>query len=67
MPVESPICVPLRPVLHDLSVEQQLRIKELDNGLTLTVLATNDATLKGAVVLLERLILAHDEPLGSCD
>jgi hypothetical protein len=29
--------------------------------------ATNDAILKSHVAILERVILAHDEPLGSCD
>lgn len=67
LPVESPICVPHRPVLVDLSVAEQLSIREETGVATLLTIATNDATLKSRVRLLEGLIEAHDSPLGSCD
>jgi len=67
-PVETPICVPLREfVLQPLTVAEQLAIKRLDGGVTLRKIATNDAKLKVQIVILERVIDAHDESLGSCD
>jgi len=66
MPLEAPLCVPLRPVLQDISVEDQRAMKQASpEGFAKT--ATNDATLKAHVNVLERTIQAHDEPLGSCD
>jgi hypothetical protein len=67
LPIESPICVPSRPILQDLSVEQQLKMRDVDNGELLLVVSTNDATLKSHVKVLEGLIQIHDEPLGGCD
>ena len=65
--MEAPICLPTRDfVLGDISVEEQLAIREIDPNLLLRV-GTNDAMLKNHLVLLEDLIEAHDEPLGSCD
>jgi len=66
LPPEPPLCVPLRPVLQDISVEDQLAIRRIDPDL-LSRVATNDTTLKSHIVVLERVIYAHDEPLGSCD
>jgi hypothetical protein len=66
LPVEGPICLPYRPVLTDISVEDQRWLKK-ENSSMLETISLNDAALKSHVVLLERLIDAHDEPLGSCD
>ena len=67
LPIESPICVPEREfVLADISVQDQLSIREISDDLLLRI-AQNDATLKNHVSLLEKLIEAHDEPLGDCE
>jgi hypothetical protein len=66
IPVEGPICLPERPVLENISIEDQ-RWLHAERPLLLQQIGTNDATLKSTVRLLEGLILAHDEPLGSCD
>ena len=66
IPVEAPICVPLRPVLEDVSVSSQERLLIAD-AQALTSLAHNDAKLKSHVRLLEGVIELHDEPLGSCE
>jgi hypothetical protein len=67
MPVEPPLCVPIRDfVLEPLSVEQQLAIKRLSPSL-LGQVAGNDVSLKGHIRLLEAVIRAHDEPLDNCD
>lgn len=69
IPLESPICTPLRPVLVDLSIVDQLAIREnVPQGQdVLLTISTNDLELKSHVRLLEGLIDAHDEPLSGCD
>jgi hypothetical protein len=67
LPPEGPICVPERPVLENISVQEQLDIRDNVSEDLLRRIGTNDTTLKGHIRLLERMILAHDEPLGSCD
>ena len=66
IPVESPLCVPERPVLVDVSVSDQLAMKEA-SPTGFASMATNDLELKAHVRVLERTIHAHDEPLGDCD
>lgn len=67
LPVEPPICVPLRDfVLQPPTVAEQLAIKRLDGGNLLGKIASNDARLKSHVRVLEGVILAHDAPLGDC-
>ncbi len=66
LPLEAPLCVPLRPLLVDIAVEDQLSMRNASPK-GFEEVATNDATLKSHVVVLERVIQAHDEPLGSCD
>lgn len=65
--VESPICVPLRPVLVPISAEDQLAIREEVGRDVLEAISTNDLKLKSSVRLLEGLIAAHDAPLGDCE
>lgn len=67
LPLEPPICLPLRPVLVDLSVQEQLEIRDKVGKESLLTIATNDASLKSHVRLLEGLIVVHDIPLGDCD
>lgn len=65
---ECPIGVPLRDFqLDPLTVSEQLAIKKLDQGNSLGKIASNDASLKGHVRVLESVIRAHDGPLQSCD
>ena len=66
IPVEAPICVPLRPILEDISVSTQRTLHQAHSE-GFGILARNDAKLKSQVRLLEGVILLHDEPLGSCD
>lgn len=64
---EPPICVPVRDFfLEEISVEEQRSIFAIDPDI-LRRLAENDLRLKSHVVVLERTIEAHDEPLGDCD
>jgi hypothetical protein len=66
LPAESPICVPLRPVLSDIAVSDQRAMKAAaPEGFANA--STNDAKLKSHLRLLEGTIHAHDEPLGECD
>lgn len=67
MPVEGPLCVPLRPVLESLSTEEQLRIRDAGGNDLLRRISVNDAKLKSHIRVLEGVIQAHDEPLGGCD
>ena len=65
---ECPIGVPLRDfVLQPLSVDEQLAIKRLDAGNSLGKIASNDASLKAHVRVLESVVIAHDSTLESCD
>jgi len=64
---EPPICVPVRQLLVNLSVEDQQSILDLVGRNALSTIATNDSVLKSRVRLLEGLIEAHDSPLESCD
>ena len=63
---EPPICLPDRPVLENISVQDQKLILEIDPKL-LQQIGVNDLSLKNNRDLLEDLIRLHDEPLGSCD
>lgn len=65
IPVEPPICAPLRPTLESIEVAEQRAILAIDPEL-LRRLAENDAKLKSHIVVLERMIFSHDEPLGGC-
>ena len=66
LPIESPICVPERAVLFDISRDEQLSIKDIDPDLLFRI-GQNDNLLKGMVATLEGFIQAHDEPLGDCE
>lgn len=66
LPPEAPLCVPLRPLLVDIAVVDQLAMKKASPK-GFAEVATNDATLKSHLVVLERTIQAHDEPLGGCE
>jgi hypothetical protein len=60
------LCSGPRPVLHDVTVAEQRAMKDASKP-GFSKIASNDATLKAYVVLLERVIQTHDEPLGGCD
>jgi len=66
LPTEPPLCVPLRPVLENISVSDQQSMKDASPTGFLGA-ARNDAKLKSHVRVLEGIVLVHDEPLGSCD
>ena len=66
LPTEPPLCVPLRPVLENISVQEQQSLRDAEPS-AFHVLARNDAKLKSHVRVLEGIVLVHDEPLGSCD
>ena len=66
LPIESPLCPERDFVLQPVSVEDQ-RVLHDASPLAFASLADNDLVLKGYAVRLERLIAAHDEPLGGCD
>jgi len=69
MAEEPPLCVPVRDFqLVPLTRNEQKQILDLERGeVLLETIATNDATLKAQILLLESLIRTHDEPLGGCD
>lgn len=66
LPIESPICVPERGVLHTITVEEQRAIRSIDPDLLFRI-GENDSILKGMVKTLEGFIIAHDEVLPSCE
>lgn len=62
VPPEPPLCLPERPVLVEITVDEQ-RSVERDLLWKFTV---NDLALKEYARLLEERIKAHDEALDSC-
>ena len=59
----APLCVPERPNLQGLTVEQ---LREAGPELV-TIVATNDLKLKSHIKLLEELIKAHNRTTGAED
>ena len=53
----EPLCLPERPVLQDISIEEQIEI----NPHTLLKVAENDLKLKSHVRRIERITEAHNE------
>jgi hypothetical protein len=54
--VAEPLCLPARPVLYDITVEEQ----ELINDDTLEKIAINDARLKSYIQTFERITREHN-------
>ena len=53
----EPLCLPSRPVLEDISIDEQRSIERT----TLRKLATNDAKLKSHINTIERITGVHNE------
>lgn len=62
VPPEPPLCLPERPVLLEVSTDEQLQVPTN----TLRKFAFNDLSLKLYARELESRINIHDEPLDSC-
>jgi hypothetical protein len=67
IPVEGPLCLPTRPVLEEITRQEQLDIRDQVSADVLRRIGTNDLSLKSHIRVLEGTIRAHDEPLGSCE
>lgn len=64
-PRVAPLCIPDRPYLDSISEAQLAALAEIE---LITVVATNDLKLKAHIKLLEELIKAHNNQLGTaCD
>lgn len=55
--VREPLCLPTRPMLYDLSIEEQREIPED----TLEKVAINDARLKSHIKTIEGITEAHNQ------
>lgn len=61
-PPEPPLCLPERPVLVEVTLDEQ---RAIDTD-TLRKIGTNDLRLKEYARLLEERIRVHDEALDPC-
>lgn len=57
----APLCPPDRPYLEPLSASD---LREIDEEL-IKIVASNDLKLKSHIKLLEQLIIAHNEQIGT--
>ena len=63
----EPLCLPLRPILEDISVEQQRKLKAADEA-AFTSVVLNDISLKAHIVVIETIVGVHNEQFtASCD
>lgn len=58
--VREPLCLPARPVLEDISVQEQVDLFSVNRDAMLKV-ATNDARLKNHIQTIEEITEAHNE------
>ena len=56
----EPLCLPTRPTMVPLSIEDQRWLKEANQSM-FTDIAVNDFQLKLYIALVERLVAAHNE------
>lgn len=63
---EPPLCKEPRPVLEDISREEQLTIRNQISEDLLRRVSENDKKLKESLAAYEKIIDAHDEPLAPC-
>jgi hypothetical protein len=62
IPIEPPLCLPERPVLVEVTLDEQQAISRD----TLRKIGLNDLALKQYARQLEARISTHDEPLDAC-
>ena len=55
----EPLCLPSRPVLSDISIEQQRRLKEADNE-GFANISVNDLLLKHHISTIEGIVDVHN-------
>jgi hypothetical protein len=55
----EPLCLPSRPVLQDVSIEQQRTLKDADSE-AFSIVATNDLLLKQHIVTIEAITDVHN-------
>ena len=61
----EPLCLPDRPILEVISIEEQRAIKDQVGKDTLRKVGTNDQALKAWVSTVERLAEVHNEQFKS--